>query len=126
MLPPLSAIRDRRQAFAEKPDTIRQVLTDGSRRARAIALDVRPEGVGRDDREARVDPARGQLAADLGLARNTRSSDEWPEFEPGNATILLSTPEQTGTPFRPSNYSVALRVPDVAPAQQKHRAELTA
>ncbi len=43
----------------------------------------------------------------LGLARNTRSSDEWPEFEPGNATILLNTPEQTGTPFRPSNYAVA-------------------
>ena len=38
----------------------------------------------------------------LGLARNTRSSDEWPEFEPGNATILLNTPEQTGTPFRPA------------------------
>ena len=49
----------------------------------------------------------------LGLARNTRSSDEWPEFEPGNATILLNTPEQTGVAFRQSNYSIALRVPDV-------------
>jgi tryptophanyl-tRNA synthetase len=37
MLPPLSAIRERRQAYAEKPDTIRQVLFEGSRRARAIA-----------------------------------------------------------------------------------------
>jgi tryptophanyl-tRNA synthetase len=37
MLPPLAAIRERRQAYAEKPDTIRQVLFEGSRRARAIA-----------------------------------------------------------------------------------------
>lgn len=57
----------------------------------------------------------------LGLARNTRSSDEWPEFEPGNATVLLNTPEQTGVPFRPSNYAVALRVPDVAQSMQDLR-----
>ena len=54
----------------------------------------------------------------LGLARNARASDEWPEFEPGNATVLLNTPEQTGTPFRPSNYAVSLRVPDVAQSMQ--------
>ena len=54
----------------------------------------------------------------LGLARNTRSSDEWPEFEPGNATVLLNTPEQTGTPFSPSNYAIALRVPDVAESME--------
>jgi catechol 2,3-dioxygenase-like lactoylglutathione lyase family enzyme len=50
----------------------------------------------------------------LGLTRNERSSDEWPEFEPGNATILLNTPEQTGDTFRAGNYSIALRVADVA------------
>ncbi len=50
----------------------------------------------------------------LGLKRNERSSDEWPEFEPGNATILLNTPEQTGDTFRAGNYSIALRVADVA------------
>lgn len=54
----------------------------------------------------------------LGLARNTRLSDEWPEFEPGNATVLLNTPEQTGTPFRPSNDAVALRVFDVAQSME--------
>jgi tryptophanyl-tRNA synthetase len=37
MLPPLAAIRDRRQAFAEKPEMIVDILHDGSRRARAVA-----------------------------------------------------------------------------------------
>jgi tryptophanyl-tRNA synthetase len=37
MLPPLEKIRDRRQHYAEKPDMIKQVLVEGSRRARAVA-----------------------------------------------------------------------------------------
>jgi len=37
MIPPLSKIRERRQAFAEKPDTIREILFEGSRRARKVA-----------------------------------------------------------------------------------------
>jgi tryptophanyl-tRNA synthetase len=37
MLPPLEKVRARRQSFAEKPDTIKQVLVEGSRRARAVA-----------------------------------------------------------------------------------------
>jgi tryptophanyl-tRNA synthetase len=37
MLPPLAAIRERRQAFAEKPDVIVEILHEGSRRARAVA-----------------------------------------------------------------------------------------
>jgi tryptophanyl-tRNA synthetase len=37
MLPPLTAIRERRQAFAEKPDRIVEVLRDGTQRARAVA-----------------------------------------------------------------------------------------
>jgi tryptophanyl-tRNA synthetase len=37
MLPPLEKIRDRRQHYAEKPDTIKQVLVEGSRRARTVA-----------------------------------------------------------------------------------------
>jgi tryptophanyl-tRNA synthetase len=37
MLPPLAAIRDRRQAFAEKPEMIVEILEDGSRRARSVA-----------------------------------------------------------------------------------------
>lgn len=49
----------------------------------------------------------------LGLARNPLASDEWPEFHVGDTTLLLTTPEQTGTPFRAGDYAVALRVPDV-------------
>lgn len=55
----------------------------------------------------------------LGLKRNPLSSDEWPEFETGNVVILLNTPEQTGTPFSPSNTAIALRVPDVAEAMKR-------
>jgi len=43
MVPPLEQIRERRQAFAEKPDTIRQILTEGSRRARVIAQQTMTE-----------------------------------------------------------------------------------
>src|SRR5438034_4853729 len=37
LLPPLGAIRERRQAFAEKPDLIVEILHEGSRRARSVA-----------------------------------------------------------------------------------------
>ena len=37
MLPPLTAIRERRQQFAEKPAAIVEILHEGSRRARKIA-----------------------------------------------------------------------------------------
>jgi len=37
MLPPLTAIRERRQGFAEKPARIVEILHEGSRRARGVA-----------------------------------------------------------------------------------------
>src|SRR5437879_12238956 len=37
MLPPLTAIRERRQKFAEKPAAIVEILHEGSRRARKVA-----------------------------------------------------------------------------------------
>ena len=37
LLPKLEGIRERRQTFAEKPDAIRQILDEGSRRARLVA-----------------------------------------------------------------------------------------
>src|SRR5437899_3763962 len=37
MLPPLAAIRERRQVYVEKPATIVKLLHEGSRRARAVA-----------------------------------------------------------------------------------------
>ncbi len=55
----------------------------------------------------------------LGLRRNRRSSDEWPEFETGNVTLVLVTPEQTGVAFSPSNNAISLRVPDVDEAKKK-------
>lgn len=57
----------------------------------------------------------------LGLRRNTLAHEEWPELEPGNATVLLSTPEQTGVPFRPGDYSITLRVADVADSMERLR-----
>jgi extradiol dioxygenase family protein len=49
----------------------------------------------------------------LGLPRNPRSSDEWPEFEADNVGLILSTPEQKGEgEYRPE-YGIALRVADV-------------
>jgi tryptophanyl-tRNA synthetase len=43
MLPPLQKIRERRQAFAEKPDTVRDILHEGSRRARVFAQQTMTE-----------------------------------------------------------------------------------
>ena len=57
----------------------------------------------------------------LGLTRNEKAHPEWPEFETGNATIVLTTPEQTGSEFAPSAYGVALRVPDVAGEMERLR-----
>jgi predicted enzyme related to lactoylglutathione lyase len=59
----------------------------------------------------------------LGLKRNPLSSDEWPEFEPGNVAIVLNTPEQTGDAFKPSNFALALRVPDVAKSMERLQAK---
>jgi catechol 2,3-dioxygenase-like lactoylglutathione lyase family enzyme len=59
----------------------------------------------------------------LGLRRNELAHPEWPEFETGNLTILLNTPEQTGVPFSPSNTAIALRVPDVAEAMKELEAK---
>jgi len=55
----------------------------------------------------------------LGLARNERAHSEWPEFETGNLTLALITPEKTGMEFSPSKGSIALRVPDVEAARRK-------
>jgi catechol 2,3-dioxygenase-like lactoylglutathione lyase family enzyme len=46
----------------------------------------------------------------LGLQRNPRSRDEWPEFETGNVTLLLAHAAKTGVTFTPSNNAIALRV----------------
>ena len=43
LLPALEPIRDRRQAFAEKPDRLVEVLHEGSRRARVVAASTMDE-----------------------------------------------------------------------------------
>jgi tryptophanyl-tRNA synthetase len=43
MLPPLEKIRERRQAFAEKPDAVKDILIEGSRRARVVAQQTMKE-----------------------------------------------------------------------------------
>jgi catechol 2,3-dioxygenase-like lactoylglutathione lyase family enzyme len=55
----------------------------------------------------------------LGLPRNPRSSDDWPEFETGNLTLCLAAADKTRVPFSPSNNAIALRVPDVDEAKQR-------
>jgi catechol 2,3-dioxygenase-like lactoylglutathione lyase family enzyme len=55
----------------------------------------------------------------LGLPRNPRSSDSWPEYETGNLSLLLADTAKTGVPFSPSNNAVALRVEDVEAAKQR-------
>jgi len=57
----------------------------------------------------------------LGLTRNPNSTDTWVEFELGNATLAIVTPEEIGIPFAPLPFgTIAIRVPDVEAA----RAEL--
>ena len=49
----------------------------------------------------------------LGLRRNPRASEGWPEFEAENVGLVLSTPAQKGGEEYVPEYAVALRVADV-------------
>jgi predicted enzyme related to lactoylglutathione lyase len=54
----------------------------------------------------------------LGLAKNPNSTDSWVEFETGNATLALVSPEHLDAPFAPLPIgSIVFRVPDVAEAK---------
>jgi predicted enzyme related to lactoylglutathione lyase len=54
----------------------------------------------------------------LGLTKNPNSTESWIEFETGNTTLALVSPEMLGAPFTPLPIgSVVLRVPDVAAAK---------
>jgi catechol 2,3-dioxygenase-like lactoylglutathione lyase family enzyme len=59
----------------------------------------------------------------LGLERNPLASEEWPEFEAGNVTLGVHTPDQTGDEFKPSDYAIALRVADVAATKERLEAK---
>jgi predicted enzyme related to lactoylglutathione lyase len=58
----------------------------------------------------------------LGLQRNPNSTDNWIEFETGNVTLALVTPEQMLGAFAPLPWgTIVLRVPDVEAAKEKLR-----
>jgi predicted enzyme related to lactoylglutathione lyase len=59
----------------------------------------------------------------LGLTRNPASTETWVEFETGNLTLALVTPEELGIEFAPLPVgTVMLRVPDVEAAKAKLQA----
>jgi catechol 2,3-dioxygenase-like lactoylglutathione lyase family enzyme len=67
------------------------------------------------------DRARAErfYAETLGLQKNPNSTHSWIEFETGNVTLALVTPEERGIPFEPLPFgAVALRVPDVEEAKK--------
>ena len=61
----------------------------------------------------------------LGFPRNPNSSSRWVEYELGNVTLALVSPEALGLGMEPQAHQmpVALRVPDVEKARTKLEAE---
>ena len=57
----------------------------------------------------------------LGLERSRHSSSRWIEYETGNVTIALISPEAMGPDFevKPHSMPIALRVADVEEAKRK-------
>ena len=57
----------------------------------------------------------------LGLERSRHSSARWVEYETGNVTIALISPEAMGPDFevKPHSMPIALRVADVEEAKRK-------
>jgi len=60
----------------------------------------------------------------LGLERSPHSGPRWVEYETGNVTIALISPEAMGPDFQPEPHSmpIALRVADVEEAKRKLQA----
>jgi predicted enzyme related to lactoylglutathione lyase len=60
----------------------------------------------------------------LGLERSPHSSARWVEYETGNVTLALISPEAMGPDFEPQPHSmpIALRVADVEEAKRKLQA----
>ena len=56
----------------------------------------------------------------LGLPRNEKSHEDWPEFETGNVTLSIVSIDQIGRDeLTPSTSPIALRVGDVDEARRK-------
>jgi len=60
----------------------------------------------------------------LGLERSPHSGPRWVEYETGNVTLALISPEAMGPDFEPKPHSmpIALRVADVEEAKRKLQA----
>jgi predicted enzyme related to lactoylglutathione lyase len=54
----------------------------------------------------------------LGIARNERAHEDWPEFETGNLTLAIIDPKLMGREFSPNPWPIALRVGDVASTRE--------
>jgi predicted enzyme related to lactoylglutathione lyase len=67
---------------------------------------------------ARADEFYGQT---LGLERNPNSGKRWVEYEIGNVTLALISPEAMGPDFQPQPHTmpIALRVANVEEARRK-------
>ena len=67
---------------------------------------------------ARADAFYGDT---LGLTRSPKSSERWVEYETGNLTLALLSPEAMGPDFepQPNTGPIALRVPNVDEAREK-------
>ena len=61
----------------------------------------------------------------LGLRRSPHSGERWVEYELGNVTLALVSPEAMGPEFQARGHQmpIALGVPDVDEARAKHEAE---
>jgi catechol 2,3-dioxygenase-like lactoylglutathione lyase family enzyme len=58
----------------------------------------------------------------LGLERNPNSTDTWIEFETGNVTLALVSPDEAGIEFAPLPFgTIAIRVPDLEAAKTRLR-----
>jgi predicted enzyme related to lactoylglutathione lyase len=57
----------------------------------------------------------------LGLERNRNSGERWVEYELGNVTLALISPDAMGPDFRPQPHQmpISFRVPDVEEARRK-------
>jgi len=61
----------------------------------------------------------------LGLQRNPNSGPRWVEYELGNVTLALVSPEALGLDLEPQGHQmpIALRVPDVEEARKQLEAQ---
>jgi predicted enzyme related to lactoylglutathione lyase len=56
----------------------------------------------------------------LGLPKNRNSTETWIEFEAGNVTLALVSPDEAGLEFAPLPFgTIAIRVPDVDAAKAR-------